>query len=105
MVLIALETVPAESKPPAAVPVRISAGERHGFVGAASLSTRVSSLEQLRAGDLAESLPNLVRRIGAVSACADKLSPLTTCSAAAAPSMRLRVFLSGFTSASMARRD
>ena len=61
MALIAVEAVPAESKPSAAVPVRISTGERHGFVGAAPLSTRASFLEQLRVGGLAESLPKLVR--------------------------------------------
>ena len=45
MVLITVEAVPAGSKPPAAVGVRISTGERRGFGVAAPLSTRASSLE------------------------------------------------------------
>ena len=44
MVTIAVEAVPAGSKPPGAVSVRISMGERHGFGSAAPLSTRASSL-------------------------------------------------------------
>ena len=51
-----------------------------------------------------ESSLKLVRRFGSVSNCAEELSPLITRSAAAAPSVRLRVFLSDVTSASMARR-
>ena len=54
MVSIAVETVPAGSKPPAAVSVRISTGERHGFGTTAPLSTRTSSLEQARAGGQVE---------------------------------------------------
>ena len=46
MVLIAVEAVPAGSKPPAAVSVRIFTGERHSFDAAAPLSTRESSLQQ-----------------------------------------------------------
>ena len=66
MVIIAVEAVPVGSKPPAAVCVRISAGERHDFVAAVPLSTRASSLEQGRAGDPVESLSKLVRtnRVG-----------------------------------------
>ena len=55
MFLIAVEAVPAESKPQAAVRVRISAGERRGFGAAAPLSVRASFLEQGRAGGLVES--------------------------------------------------
>ena len=40
MVLVAIEAVPAGSKPPAAVSVRIPTGERYGFVAAALLSTK-----------------------------------------------------------------
>ena len=43
MILIAVEVVPARSKPPAAVSVRISTSERRGFGAAAPLSTRVTS--------------------------------------------------------------
>ena len=44
MFLVALEAVLAGSKPPAAVSVLISTGERHGFGAAAPLSTMTSSL-------------------------------------------------------------
>ena len=70
MVLITVEAVPAGSKLPAAVRVRISTGEKHGFGAAAPLSTRASSLVQGRAGGLVESSPKLVRHIGLVSTCA-----------------------------------
>ena len=43
MVLIAEEAMSAGSKPPAAVGVRISTGERHGFGAAAPLSPKTSS--------------------------------------------------------------
>ena len=52
MVIVAVEAVPVGSKPPAAVRVRISAGERHGF----GASIRASSLELRRAGGPVESL-------------------------------------------------
>ena len=45
MVLVAVEAVPAGSKPPVAVSVNISTGERHDFGAALPLSTRASSLE------------------------------------------------------------
>ena len=45
MVLVAVEVVPAESKPPAVVSVSICTGERHGFGTASPLPTRASSLE------------------------------------------------------------
>ena len=38
MILVAVEAVSVRSKPPAAVRVRISAGERHRFGAAAPLS-------------------------------------------------------------------
>ena len=46
MVLVAVEAIPAGSKPPAAVGVLISKGERHDFGAVAPLPTRASSLEQ-----------------------------------------------------------
>ena len=49
MVLIAVEAVSAESKPPVAILVLISVGERHGFGAAAPLSTMAPSFEQGRA--------------------------------------------------------
>ena len=51
------------SKPPAAVSVRISTGERHGFGAAAPLSTMASSL-QGRAGGSVESEADQTHRVG-----------------------------------------
>ena len=57
MVLVVVEAImPAGSKPPAAVGVRISKGKRHDFDAAAPLPTRASSLEQGRAGGPVPSL-------------------------------------------------
>ena len=67
MVLVALEVVPAGSKPPAVVGVRIFKDERHDFGAAAPLPTRASSLEQGRAGCPVESSPKMVRHIGSGS--------------------------------------
>ena len=89
MAPIVAEALPAWSKPPVTVRVRISTGERHGLGTTALLSTRASSLEQGRAGGPVEYSPKLVRRIGSVSTCAEELSPLITCSAAAVPSVHL----------------
>ena len=50
MVLVAVEAVPAGNKPPAAVSVRISTSEKHGFGASAPLSTRALSLQQGRVG-------------------------------------------------------
>ena len=91
MVLVSVETLSAGSKPPAAVHVHISTGERHDFGAAALLSTRASSLEQGRAGGPVKLSSKLVRRIGSVSTCAEESSSLITRSAAAASFMRLRV--------------
>ena len=91
MVLIAVEALPAGSTPPAAVRVRNSAGEKHGS----------SSLEQGRAGGQVKLSPKLVRQVGTGLSWAEELSLLITRSAATS-SVRLRVFLSDGTSASMA---
>ena len=64
MVLVAVEVVPTGSKPPAAVGVSISKGERHDFGAVTPLPTRVSFLEQGRAGGPVESSPKLVERFG-----------------------------------------
>ena len=103
MVVNAVEAVPAESKPPAAVRVRISAGERHRFGVAAPLSTRASSLVQGRAGGSVESSPKLVRHIGSVSTWAEELSPLITRSAVTS-FIRLRVLVFVSMSSYVARR-
>ena len=74
MGLIAVEAEPAESKPPAAVSVRIFRGERHGFGAAAPSSTKTSSL-QGRAGGLAF-MSKLVELVGPGSTrFAEHLSP------------------------------
>ena len=76
MVLVAAEAVPAGSKPPAAVSVRISTGNRHDFSTAVPFPTRASSLEQRRAGGPVESSSKLVRHIGSGSTWfAEQLSP------------------------------
>ena len=50
MVLMVVEAMPASSKPPAGVDVRISPGERHIFGASAPSSTRASFLYIGRAG-------------------------------------------------------
>ena len=107
MALIAVEAVPAGGEPLAAVGVSISAGERHGFGASAPLSTRASSMDLFlffrnrrfsyhpEAGQIRRVV--IDPRRGAI------LSPFITRSAAEAPSVRLRVFVSGFTSASVSR--
>ena len=103
MVLVAIEAVLAGSKPPAAVSVRISTGERHGFGAAAPLSARASFLQQEIARGSVGSSPKLVRHIGSGSTWAEELSPIIT-QFAVASSVHLRILVSGFSSASMARR-
>ena len=104
MVFVAVEAVPAESKPTVAVHVRISTVKRHGFGAAAPLSTRASALEQGRVRGPVESSPKLARQIGCGSTSAEELFPLITRSAAATPSMRLRVLVSIGACASVVRR-
>ena len=66
MVLVAVEVVPAGSKPPAgnkppvAVGVRISKSEIHGFGAAAPFSTKTSSLQGKAGGSVFT--PKLVER-------------------------------------------
>ena len=92
-----------DSKPPAVdVDVRISTGERHGFGASAPSPTRTSPLLIGRAGGLT-TLPKLVELVGPSTAGAEEISPCSS-SAAAAPSVRLRAFLSVLTSAPVARR-
>ena len=62
MILVTVEALLAESKPPAAVSVRISTSERHGFGAAAPSSTKMSCLRG-RAGGLAF-MPKLVELVG-----------------------------------------
>ena len=104
MVLVAVEAIPAGSKPPAAVNVRISTGERQDFGAATPLSTTVSSLQR-RAGGSVESSPKLVRHIDgpASTLFAEQLYPCFVGSAAAS-SVRLRVLVSVGTSAFVIRR-
>ena len=100
MVLVAVEAVPAGSKPPATISVCISKGERHGFGAAALLSAKASSLQGRSAV-----LPKLVKLVGPISTfLAEELSPTCVASYAATSSVRLRVLVSGSTSAFVARR-
>ena len=93
------------STPPAAVVVRISKGERHDLGVAASFTTRTLSLQERAGGSaLTPKLVEVVFGLGS-SRVAGKLSPCIVCTAVAAPSVRLQVFVSAGPSASMARRD
>ena len=103
MVPVAVEVLPMGSKPPAAVGVRISKGERHDLGAAAPFSTKLSSLSE-RVGGLAFT-PRRVEHIGSGSTrSAEKLSSCIAYTALAAPSVRSRVLVSACTSASMAGR-
>ena len=62
MVLVAIDVVPARSKPLVAVGVGICKRERHELGGAAPFSTKTSFLQE-RAGGLAYT-PKLVERFG-----------------------------------------
>ena len=76
MIIVAVEVLAVESKPPAAVGVRISKGERHDFGAVALLPTRALSLEQGRAGGLVEPSPKLVKQFGPARVLfAEQLSP------------------------------
>ena len=61
MVFIVEEAMPAGSKPPAAIGVRISTGERHDFGAAASMSTKRSSLREREGGSAF--IPKLVELV------------------------------------------
>ena len=74
MVLIDIEVVLAGSRPPAAVSVRISAGERQGFGASVTLSTRTSSLRGRARGSAV--MPKLVELVGPASTpFGEQLSP------------------------------
>ena len=97
-----VKAVLAGSKPPAAGGVRISTGESHGFGASAPLSARASSVQGKAGGSAI--MPKLIELIGPASTLfAEELSPCFARSAAAS-SVRLRVWVSGRTSASGARR-
>ena len=102
VVLRVVGAVSVSSKPPAGVDERISQGERHGFGASVPSSTRASSPHVGRAGGSAI-LPKLVELVRASTARAEeKLSCFS--SSPVPPSVRLRVFMCVFTSASVARR-
>ena len=76
IVLVAVEAVPAGSKPPAAVGVRIPKGEIRESGAAAPLPTRASSLEQGRAEGPAKSSTKLAEVVGPDwTLFAEQLSP------------------------------
>ena len=85
MVLIAVETMPAGSKPLVAISVRIYTDGRCGLGTSAPLLTKASSLQSLqgRTGGSVKSSLELVRHIGSGSAWEEELSPLIIRSAAA----------------------
>ena len=74
MVFITVEVVPAGSKPPAAVSVRVSTDERNGFGAAAPFSTKTSS-QRGRAGGSAF-IPKLIELVRpAWTLFAENISP------------------------------
>ena len=103
VVPISVEAVPAGSKPPAAVNMRISTGERHGFGTAAPSLTETSSMRGI-VGGLVESSTKLARHIRWGSTFfAEQLSPCFVRPAAAC-FVRLQILMSVGTSTSVARR-
>ena len=103
MVIVAVEVLQAGSKQLVVVSVRISTGERHNFGAAALMSTITSFLWGKAGGSAFKS--KLVEIFGPVwTFLAEQLLPHFAWTTAAAPSVRLRVFLSVVMSASMARR-
>ena len=103
MVLSVIEAVSANSKLPAVdSSMRTSTGERCGFGASAPSLTRASSMPFSGTRGSAI-LPKLVELVGSSSTRADEVSPYLS-SSAATPSVRSRVFVSGFTSAAAAKR-
>ena len=93
IVLITVEPVPAGGRPPAAVSVGISTGERRSFGASAPLSTRAASLRESVRG--LAFMPKLVDLVGpAPTLFAEQLSPPFARSAAV-PYERLRNLMSG----------
>ena len=99
---VVVEAVSVSSKPPAGVDVRIAQSESHGFGASVPSSTRASPPHVGRAGGSA-TLPKLVELVRASTARAEaKFSCFS--SSPVPPSVRLRVFMCVFTSASVATR-
>ena len=74
--VIAVKVSPVGIKPPAAVVMHISKGERHDLGAAAPMPTKASPPEQGRAGRSVESPPKLVKHVGSGSTrFAEQLSP------------------------------
>ena len=74
MVLVAVEVLPAGSKPPVAVGERIFKGERHNLGVAAPFSTKMSSLQGRAQGSAFT--PKLVKLVGPTwTLFAEKLLP------------------------------
>ena len=88
MVLVALEVLPVGSKPPAAVVVPISKGERHDLGAAAPFLTTTSSL-QGRAGGSTLSPKVVELFVPSWILFAEKLSLCIACTDLAVPSVRL----------------
>ena len=105
MVLIALEAVPVGNKPSAADgSMRTLTGERWGFGASAPSLARAPSIHfsvSIKRGSAI--MMKLVKLVGPSLILAKELSPFIT-GYAATTSVRLLVFLSVFTSASVARR-
>ena len=104
MALIGIEAVPASIMSPVVDDsMHTSSGRRYGFGASAPSFTKASPMHLLEAERGLAILPKLVKFVGPSSTRGEKVSPCLS-SFSAAPSARLRVFMSVFTSASMARR-
>ena len=101
VVPVAVEVSPMGSKPPAAVVVRISKGERHDLDAVVPLSTTTPSL-QGRAGG-STFTPNMVEHIGSGSTLGKKHIPMH-CLYCFSGTLRARIFVSNGLSTSIPRR-
>ena len=104
MALIFVAAMPVGSKALASdVSMRTFTGERSSFDASALLSTRASPVHFSGAKKRGSAImPKLVKLVGSSSTLVEELSPCFARSAAA-PSVRLCVFLSFFTSAPLPR--
>ena len=91
MILITVEAVPVNIKPPAAdISIRSFTGEKCGFGASAPLLTRVSPVHFSIAFKRGSTImPKLVKLVAPPSNLAEELSPCFARSPAAAPSVRL----------------
>ena len=104
MGLTVVEAVPADSKPPAVDDsMRTSTGRKYDFGASAPLLTRTSPMHFYGAKRGSVVRPKLAKHVWPSSTRSKELLSPCFARSAAASSVRLRVFVSGSTSASVAR--